>query len=407
MTPRPRSDTSGQNRRKFLKSAGAVAVTVGAAGCTGNDGGDGGGDGGDGGGDGGDGGDGGGGGGGSTDGGGSMSIGLILSSAQDDLGWSQAGFQDIQSMVDKYDSLEINDIAETVAFGDYQSTAADFAGSNDIVISHSNGYLSSGGLSVSRNNPDTTFLTYQTEIPSDATIPENHGLYNSIHQAGHQMAAGYVAGLLTENNQIGMVSSLPVLVILHGLRGAICGMKTANPDAEMRINWIQSGFYDPEQERQNAQAHVDAGVDVIMSISNSAVHGRVAAENDLWATGAFFDQSPGAPDGFATSPVVDQTPYFDEAFAAITEGTWSEFWNKYPDHHPWSPKDYPGTNPSGFAHSKSDTGFHPDVPDDVVSEAKTFAEKVSAYEASEVQFSKVWKENVCPDGTEFELEVPS
>jgi len=380
-----------QSRRQFIKYGAASVTAMTLAGCSG---------------DGGDGGDGGSGGDGSGDGGSggdgtatspsddTLRVAATMPSALDDLGWSQAESQSIRNAVDNLDGVELTNIVGAVTYDNTESVISDLAADNDVVIADSNGRLGTGTLAVSQEMPDTHFMTRNTALPPD-DLPENHIVYNQhLGMVGGPQA--YAASLLPGTETLGIVDSLPVLVREHALRGAKCGIEAAEGE-ELLINWINA-WYDPEATRRNTQSLIDQGADAILNGTNGAVQGQVAAENDIMAVGYGIDMSQAAPEGYATSILMHPEPIFEEGLVAARDGEWADYWNRYDNHHPWAPKDYAGEGTIGLA------DWHDDVPEDVRSQVEDYVEQADNYE---IEYPEVWQENVCPDGTEFELTIPS
>lgn len=374
------------DRRSFIKIAGAAGI-AGLAGCTGD-----GGESNDGGGD------------DSTDtttgtttgspGTDTLQVAAIMPSPVDDYGWSQAESQSIQKATEQTDDVELTKIVDAVAYKDTKNVVSGLARDNDLVIADANGFLGTGTLEVSKNNSDTMFMTRNTALPPE-DLPENHVAFNQ-HLGMVWGPMAYAAAELSETGKAGVVDSIPVLVRAHALRGAKCGAIGSEADLEIMINWINS-WYDPEKTRRNAESHIENGADVLINGTNGAMPGKVAEENDIFAVGYGIDMSAAAPEGYATSVLMQPEPIFTEGFEAARDGNWDEYWNKYPNHHPWAPKHFKGEETIGLA------DWHDDVPESV--RTKT-AEYVATVDNYEVEYPEVWEENVCPDGTEFELDLP-
>lgn len=322
-----------------------------------------------------------------------LKVAATMPSPLDDLGWSQTESQSIRKAVESMDGVELTQIVGSVPYKDTQSVIGDLASKNDLVIADSNGRLQTGTLKASKNNPDTYFMTRNTALPPD-DLPENHITYNQ-HLAMVWGPMAYAASQLSDVNQVGCPDSIPVLVRAHALRGAKCALHRSDGD-ELLINWINS-WYDPPQTRRNAQALIDKGADALINGTNGAIPGKVAEENNIFAVGYGIDMSVAAPDGYATSVLMQPEPIFREGIKAARDGTWADYWNRYDNHHPWAPKDYKGEGTIGLA------DWHDSIPSDVKQKTEEFVNQVDNYE---IEYPEVWKENVCPDGTEFNLDLP-
>jgi basic membrane lipoprotein Med (substrate-binding protein (PBP1-ABC) superfamily) len=299
------------------------------------------------------------------------------------------------------DDVELTEVVGAVAYSDTQSTLNNLVPDNDIIIVDGNGYLESGALEVSKNNPDTYFMTRNTAIPPD-DLPENHVTWNNHHGMVWQ-AMGYAAGQVMSMEgavegepKVGQVDSLPVLVRKHAVRGAICGLMSTEVDAEFMVNWINS-WYAPDKTQRNAETHVENGADVLLNGTNGAIPGQVAAENDIWAVGYGIDMSEAAPEGYATSIIMNIAPILTDGFQAVLEGTWSEFWNRDDNHHLWTPEYWQGEPVIEVA------SWHDDIPEEVRTNTQEYVEQLRN---NEIKIPEIWDENQCPSGESFEVSFP-
>ncbi|MFB6131647.1 MAG: BMP family ABC transporter substrate-binding protein, partial [Salinigranum sp.] len=326
---------------------------------------------------------------------GPLKVAATMPSPLDDFGWSQAESKALKNVIDDMDGVELTKIVDSVPYKDTKKVVSDLARKNDVIVADSNGRLQTGTLEASKQIGDTYFMTRNTALPPD-DLPENHIVYNQ-HLAMVWGPMAYVAGLLSETNKIGDVDSIPVLVRAHALRGAKCALAHVNSDAQLDINWINS-WYDPGKTRRNAESLLNSGVDVLINGTNGAIPGKVAADHGKLAVGYGIDMSAAAPDGYATSVLMKPEPIFKEGISAALNDNWSEYWNKYDNHHPWAPKDYQGEGTIGLA------DWHDSVSQDVRTKTEKYVEKVDNYG---IKYPEVWKKNVCPDGTKFELDLPN
>lgn len=356
-----------ESRRQFLKYGAGVVGAGSLVGCTGN--------------------------GTSTDGSDeTLKVAATMPSPVDDLGWSQAESQSIERVIESTDGVELTNIIGAVTYDNTESVISDLAQDNDLIIADSNGRLQTGTLSVSKDVSDTYFMTRNSALPPD-DMPENHITYNQ-HLAMVWGPMAYAAAHLPDTETIGCVDSIPVLVRAHALRGAKCALQETSD--ELNTNWLNA-WYDPPATRRNTNSLINNGADAILNGTNGAVQGKVAAENDIFAIGYGIDMSQAAPDGYATSVLMQPDPIFKEGILAARDGNWADYWNRYDNHHPWAPKDYQGEGTIGLA------DFHEDVPEGVRTQIEDYVDQIDNYE---IEYPEVWRENVCPDGTEFELNLP-
>ena len=89
--------------------------------------------------------------------------------------------------------------------------------------------------------------------------------------------AGMLSGGLTESDVIGVVGAMPIPEVNRIVNGFIAGVKATNPDAVVKVSFINS-FFDPAAAKQAAEAQIAAGADVLFAeragVIEAAVGGR-------------------------------------------------------------------------------------------------------------------------------------
>jgi basic membrane protein A and related proteins len=74
--------------------------------------------------------------------------------------------------------------------------------------------------------------------------------------------AGVAAGRMTQSNVAGYVAGFPIPEVLQGLNAFTLGMRSVNPQAQVKVIWLNSWF-DPAKERDAAFTLFNQSVDVI------------------------------------------------------------------------------------------------------------------------------------------------
>ena len=287
-------------RRDALRALGAAGM-VGVAGCGGDGGGDGGdGDDGsdesDGGSDGSDGSDDGSTDGGSTDGSdGTVRAAWVYVSEVGDLGWSWAHDQGRKAADERFDWLE-TDTVESVEPADAERTIRELTNSGHDVIFATSFEYQDPMYSVAENNPDTVY-----EHCSGYRTRENMGRYfGRIDQARY--LTGVAAGMMTEANSLGYVAAFPISEVVRGINAFTLGAASVNPDVTTQVRWTNSWF-DPQTEREAANALIDEGVDVMAQHQDSSAAVQAAHEADIWATGYDAPMRQFAEEDYIASPI--------------------------------------------------------------------------------------------------------
>jgi basic membrane protein A len=351
-TPRTNMTDQGPRRRvsrrttiKTLGGLGAAGL-AGLAGCTG----DGGGDGSDG-----------------SDGGGSdgsdgadestptaaesgmdsVSAAWIYITEPGDMGWSWAHDQGRKAADERFDWLE-TDTVESVEPADAERTIRELTNSGHDVIFATSFEYQDPMYSVAENNPDTVY-----EHCSGYRTRENMGRYfGRIDQARY--LTGVAAGMMTEANSLGYVAAFPISEVVRGINAFTLGAASVNPDVTTQVRWTNSWF-DPQTEREAANALIDEGVDVMAQHQDSSAAVQAAHEADIWATGYDAPMGQFAEEDYITSPIWHWKEFYEPTLQAVKEGTWE-----------------PDFSYDGLASGIVDIDdWGPEVPDDVKSEVES------------------------------------
>ncbi len=167
-------------------------------------------------------------------------------------------------------------------------------------------------------NPDQKFA-----IIDDAT---NADLDNvtclMFEQAQASYLVGYVAGLMTESNTIGIVIGMSTDTMNQFGYGYLAGAIDANPDVTV-LQTNANSFGDTAGGKTAATAMITKGADVIFHAAGATGLGVIEGckEADIWAIGVDSDQSSLAPDNIITSAMkrVDNACY--DISKEVLEGT--------------------------------------------------------------------------------------
>jgi len=103
---------------------------------------------------------------------------------------------------------------------------------------------------------------------------------------------GVIAGLTTKSNVIGFVGGMDFPVIVKFEAGFIAGVKSANPNAKVIVNYT-GAFDNPDKGKEVALTQHQQKADVIFHASGACGIGVIQAadEKDFWAIGVDMDQS--------------------------------------------------------------------------------------------------------------------
>jgi basic membrane protein A len=262
-------------------------------------------------------------------------------------GWTFEHHQGLLAAQEQFDWLETN-YTENVDTTDAEEVSAQYAEDGyDIVYGTSFGFQD-GMYNAAEDYPDTIF-----DHCSGFKTRENMGRYfGRIDQARY--LAGVAAGMVTEANSLGYVGAFPISEVIRGINAFTLGAASVNSDVSTQVRWTNSWF-DPQTEREAANALVDEGVDVMAQHQDSTAAVQAAAEADIWATGYNAPMQDSAGENYLTSPIWHWEVFYEPTLEAVRDGSWE------PDFS------YEGLG-SGLV-DIDDWG--PEVPDDVQSEVES------------------------------------
>ena len=166
----------------------------------------------------------------------------------------------------------------------------------DVIFSHGTGYKSNG----------SNFNNY----------------FGRIYQARY--LSGIAAGLKTESNKIGYVAAWGSdnSEVTGGANAFAMGAYSVNPDVEVYVKTTNSWF-DPEGEKQAAEALIAEGCDVIGQHCDTANPQLAAEEAGVFGIGYNSDMSKDAPKAVLTSAVWNWEAYYSFAVQSVIDGTWT------------------------------------------------------------------------------------
>lgn len=143
-----------------------------------------------------------------------------------------------------------------------------------------------------------------------------------FEQAQASYLVGYVAGLMTESNTIGIVIGMSTDTMNQFGYGYLAGAIDANPDVTV-LQTNANSFGDTAGGKTAATAMITKGADVIFHAAGATGLGVIEGckEANIWAIGVDSDQSALAPDNIITSAMkrVDNACY--DVSKEVLEGT--------------------------------------------------------------------------------------
>ncbi|WP_084309106.1 BMP family lipoprotein [Alkalihalobacterium bogoriense] len=136
---------------------------------------------------------------------------------------------------------------------------------------------------------------------------------------------GVIAGLTTETNQVGFLGGVEGALIKKFENGFKAGVKTANPDADVIVQYAES-FNDESTGQQIANAMYTQGADIIYHASGGTGKGlfteaknRKRNNENVWAIGVDRDQhEEGLPENVTLTSMIKRV---DNALYSVNQQT--------------------------------------------------------------------------------------
>ena len=207
-------------------------------------------------------------------------------------------------------------IVENVAEGaDAERVVRDLAQQgHNIIFTTSFGYMEPT-LKVAKEFPNVKFESitgYKTNV--------NVSVANARYYEGRYLA-GVAAGRMTQSNVAGYVAGFPIPEVLQGLNAFTLGMRSVNPQAQVKVVWLNTWF-DPAKERDAAFALFNQSVDVISFHTASNAVMAAAQERGKMAIAYHSDMRKVAPDAQLMSVTHEWGRYYSQRVADVQKGQW-------------------------------------------------------------------------------------
>jgi simple sugar transport system substrate-binding protein len=170
-------------------------------------------------------------------------------------------------------------------------------------------------LKVAREFPDVKFesVTGYKTAPNVATV-------NARYYEGRYLA-GIAAGRMTRTHVAGYVAGFPIPEVLQGINAFALGMRSVDPQAQVRVVWLNAWF-DPPRERDAAMAVFDQGADVVAFHTASTAVMTAAQQRGKLAIAYHSDMRFAAPDAQVLAVTHHWGDYDTRRAREVLAGTW-------------------------------------------------------------------------------------
>jgi basic membrane protein A len=256
-----------------------------------------------------------------------IKVGFVYVSSVGDLGWTYSHDQGRLALEEAIPNVETGyqeNVPENPA--DAERVIRQFAQDGyDVIFTTSFGYMDPT-INVAQDFPDTTFIHI-----SGFKTADNVGTgFGKIEEP--RFVSGQLAGQMTESNQIGYVAAFPIPEVIRGINAFTLGVREVNPEATVRVVWTNTWF-NPQTERQAAEALLDGGADVIAQHQNTPGPQQAAEDRGAYSVGYNADMAPLAPNAVLTSAIWNWGPYYTDIVESVMNGTWEseQYWGGWQD----------------------------------------------------------------------------
>jgi len=185
---------------------------------------------------------------------------------------------------------------------------------HDLIFTTSFGFMNPT-VKVAKQLPNVRF-----EHATGYKRADNVNTYMARFYEGRYVA-GIIAGHMTKTNTIGYIGSFPIPEVVRGINSFVLGMRTVNPDAEVKVIWVNT-WYDPGKEGDAAKALIDQGADIILQHTDSPAPLQVAEQRGALAVGQASDMVKFAPKAQLTAIIDNWDSYYVERAQAVLDGNW-------------------------------------------------------------------------------------
>ena len=233
-----------------------------------------------------------------------------------DAGWTHQHDQGRKAVEKALGAAVRTTVVDNVAEGaDSERVVRDLAQQgHDVIFTTSFGYMEPT-LKVAKEFPNVKFESI-TGYKTDANV----SVANARYYEGRYLA-GVAAGRMTQSNVAGYVAGFPIPEVLQGLNAFTLGMRSVNPQAQVKVIWLNTWF-DPAKERDAAFTLFNQSVDVITFHTASNAVMVAAQERGKMAIAYHSDMRKVAPEAQLMAVTHEWGAYYTQRVLNLQKGQW-------------------------------------------------------------------------------------
>jgi basic membrane protein A len=251
---------------------------------------------------------------------------IVVPGRANDVGWNQQGVDSLRRAAQKF-RADFS-FSENLGYGETPIRAVeDYVRRGvHLIVAHAGGYRT-GVMEIAARQPaNSKFLIVASEVGEERPEDLKPGLMAtySFEAAEAAYVAGYLAGLVTKSNVVGIVQSVESDTYwLRQSGGFAQGVKDANANAKLLFT-VVGDYEEAVKAKEFTLAQIGLGADVIFGLGDGASFGMMEAcsEKGVWFIDVIGDKRAIDKAGILlTSVLWDFTPAYEQALADIYNGT--------------------------------------------------------------------------------------
>ena len=245
-----------------------------------------------------------------------LKVAFVYVSPVGDAGWTFQHDQGRKEMEKALGAKVQTKFVENVPEGaDAERVIRELAASgNKLIFTTSFGYMNPT-IKVAPQFPNTAF-----DHATGYKTAKNVGIYNARFYEGRYLN-GIIAGKMTKSNVAGYVAAFPIPEVVQGINAFTQGMRSVNPNAEVKVIWTNSWF-DPGREREAANTLISQGADVLTHHTDSTAVVQAAEEKGKYAFSYHSDMSKYGPKAQLSGTTHQWGAYYTKTAGEVIAGTW-------------------------------------------------------------------------------------
>ena len=242
-----------------------------------------------------------------------LKIGFVYNSPIGNAGWTYQHDQGriaIESTLgDKVETRFVESVTET----DVERVLRQFVRSgHKLVFTTSFGFMNPT-IKVAESAPDVQF-----QHATGYKQADNVGVYHARAYEARYLS-GVLAGSMSKTGIAGFIASFPIPEVLRGINAFTLGMRSVNPEAQVKVIWISSWF-DPGKETDAANVLISQGADIINQFTDSAAPTQAAQKAGVYSISVGSDRTQFGPDAHLSSVIYDWSGFYTQVAQSVIDG---------------------------------------------------------------------------------------